>query len=244
MTYTGYDGSNVELMVASSKDLRNWVKHGAAHKLYCQEKNIYLKSKAGSISCRQVGDHHVAAKINGKYWMYWFDDVEKRGDLVRNMRCSISTDLKNWQPVMENGQMKTVLAPRRGMFDSRLTEPGPHALMTDKGIVLIYNGMNLPEGDPHRDSNLRPDTYSAGQALFALDDPSQVIDRTGRYFMTPDKKYEKEGQVNLVCFVEGLVHFKGKYFLYYGTADSKIAVAVWDPNENQPNGRVLWKGPD
>ena len=29
-----------------------------------------------------------------------------------------------------------------------------------------------------------------------------------------------------MCFLEGLVYFKGRWFLYYGTADSKIAVAV------------------
>ena len=46
--------------------------------------------------------------------------------------------------------------------------------------------------------------------------------------MIPDKKYEIEDQIDLVCFLEGLVHFKGTYFLYYGTADSKIAVAIWD----------------
>jgi len=46
------------------------------------------------------------------------------------------------------------------------------------------------------------------------------------YFMKPDKPYEITGQVNYVCFVEGLVQYKGKWFLYYGTADSKIAVAV------------------
>jgi len=132
---------------------------------------------------------------------------------------------------MENDEMKTVLAPRPGKFDSRLTEPGPHALVTNDGIVLIYNGMNLPKDDTKRDRKLEPDTYSAGQALFAVDDPSRNIDRTEHYFMTPDKPYEKEGQVSLVCFVEGLVHFKGKYFLYYGTADSKIAVAIWDPDD-------------
>ena len=38
--------------------------------------------------------------------------------------------------------------------------------------------------------------------------------------------YEVEGQVNQVCFIEGLVPFKGRWYLYYGTADSKIAVAV------------------
>jgi len=34
------------------------------------------------------------------------------------------------------------------------------------------------------------------------------------------------GEVNNVCFVEGLVMFKNKWFLYYGTGDSKIAVAI------------------
>jgi hypothetical protein len=29
-----------------------------------------------------------------------------------------------------------------------------------------------------------------------------------------------------VCFLEALANFNGKWFLYYGTADSKIAVAV------------------
>jgi predicted GH43/DUF377 family glycosyl hydrolase len=32
--------------------------------------------------------------------------------------------------------------------------------------------------------------------------------------------------VNNVCFVEGLVFFRNQWLLYYGTADSKIAVAV------------------
>jgi hypothetical protein len=31
--------------------------------------------------------------------------------------------------------------------------------------------------------------------------------------------------VGNVCFLEGMVFFKGKWLLYYGTADSKIAVA-------------------
>jgi predicted GH43/DUF377 family glycosyl hydrolase len=42
----------------------------------------------------------------------------------------------------------------------------------------------------------------------------------------PEKDYETQGQVNQVCFVEGLIQFKGKWLLYYGTADSKIAVAM------------------
>jgi predicted GH43/DUF377 family glycosyl hydrolase len=62
--------------------------------------------------------------------------------------------------------------------------------------------------------------------LFDINDPTKLIDRLDEYFMKPDKPYELEGQVNQVCFIEGMVPFKGKWFLYYGTADSKIAVAT------------------
>ncbi len=56
--------------------------------------------------------------------------------------------------------------------------------------------------------------------------PENVIDRLDHYFLKPDKPYEITGQVNKVCFAEGLVYYKGQWMLYYGTADSKIAVAV------------------
>jgi len=33
--------------------------------------------------------------------------------------------------------------------------------------------------------------------------------------------------VKNVCFAEGLAFYKDQWFLYYGTADAKIAVAVY-----------------
>ena len=65
--------------------------------------------------------------------------------------------------------------------------------------------------------------------LFDKNEPYKLIDRTPSYFIYPDKDYEKVGKVNEICFIEGLVFFKEKRFLYYGIADSKIAVAMYDP---------------
>lgn len=79
-------------------------------------------------------------------------------------------------------------------------------------------------GDP----NIPEDTYSAGQALFDGSNPSRVIQRSEQYFMTPEKDYELIGQVGNVVFLEGLVRYKGAWYIYYGTADSKIAVAKWE----------------
>ena len=96
-------------------------------------------------------------------------------------------------------------------------------MLTDKGILMIYNSMNLDSGG---DSTIAKGAYCAGQALFDANDPTHLIGRLEQNFLAPDKPYEITGQVNQVCFVEGLVHFNDKWFLYYGTADSKIAVAV------------------
>jgi beta-1,2-mannosidase len=136
-----------------------------------------------------------------------------------------STDLIHWAVLKneENKKMISVLQPRAGYFDSRLVEPGPFALLRPQGIVLIYNSSNAANNN---DTALPKFTYSAAQALFNKTQPWKLINRSNTYFIHPDKPYEKVGEVNEVCFVEGLVYFNNKWFLYYGTADSKIAVAV------------------
>jgi beta-1,2-mannosidase len=210
LTYTAYDGNVARLLIATSTDLKTWSKHGLV--LRGKHKNTW--SKSGAIVAEQNGSRIVAKKVNGKYWMYFGDT---------DLFMATSDDLINWSPVEEDGKLKSVLKPREKYFDSRLVESGPYALLQEKGILLIYNSMNHDSvGDP----SIPKGAYCAGQALFDKNDPSKMIDRLEKDFMRPEKDYEITGQINQVCFLEGLVPFKGKWFLYYGTADSKIAVAV------------------
>lgn len=230
MTYTAYDGSVARLLVASTKDLRSWTKHGPVFKNAENGKFVDLWSKSGSIISKKEGERFIATKINGKYWMYWGDT---------NIYLAWSDDLLNWTPVIdpENGaaeyKLKVVFGPRPGKFDSDLVEPGPQAFITADGILLIYNSRNKAEGG---DPNLPEGTYAAGQILFDINDPAQVVQRSEQYFFKPDKDYEITGQVNNVCFLEGLVEYKGSWYLYYGTADSKIAVAVSSAAGSQAAG--------
>jgi predicted GH43/DUF377 family glycosyl hydrolase len=54
-----------------------------------------------------------------------------------------------------------------------------------------------------------------------------VLDRTENYFIRPELSFELTGQyVAGTVFLEGLVYFKKRWLLYYGTADSKVAVAA------------------
>ena len=214
LTYTAYDGDLARLMVASSPDLRNWTKHGHAFAKAEGGRYVDSWSKSGSIIADYTNGNPEAVTVNGHYWMYWGDT---------DIFLASSEDLINWTPVTVKDTLIKVFMPRKGKFDSDLVEPGPAAMKTSDGILLIYNSRNvLSKGD----SSLPEGTYAAGQAMMDRVDPSRIIRRSKKYFMKPDKAYETTGQVNHVCFVEGLVEYKGKWFMYYGTADSKIAVAV------------------
>ncbi|WP_420155681.1 glycoside hydrolase family 130 protein [Siphonobacter sp.] len=209
MTYTAYDGKTARMMLATSPDLRKWTKHGP---VLGEGKHLKTWSKSGAIVAKQKGDQIVAEKINGKYWMYFGDT---------NLFLAQSDDLIHWTPLEEaDGSLKPIVRPRPGKFDGQLVEPGPYALLTEKGILLIYNSARpIPD---KKDALV----YSAGQVLLDKQEPTKILARTSEPFFIPEKNYELTGQVNNVVFLEGLVPFKNKWFLYYGTADSKIAVAV------------------
>jgi predicted GH43/DUF377 family glycosyl hydrolase len=230
MTYTAYDGTVARLLVATSTDLKKWTKHGSVFTKADNGKYLNLWSKSGSIVSTYVDGKIIATKVNGKYWMYWGD---------QNIWAATSTDLINWEPVEMaanekapialKGQalnmplLKIIVPTRDKMFDADLVESGPPAMLTSKGILLIYNARNLKNIG---DTSLPDGTYTGGQVLLSKTDPTKVIKRLDHYFFKPDKAYELTGQVNNVCFLEGLANYQGKWFLYYGTADSKIAVAI------------------
>jgi predicted GH43/DUF377 family glycosyl hydrolase len=157
----------------------------------------------------------VAARLSGKYWMYW-GEIE--------VRLATSTDLIHWTPVEgSDGKPVVLLAPRPGRFDSALPEVGPPPVLTDKGIVLLYNGKNATE---KRDTRLAPGTYAAGQAVFAADDPAKLASRSAAPFFEPQMPWERSGQYAAgTTFLEGLVRFRQRWFLYYGCADSFVGVA-------------------
>jgi predicted GH43/DUF377 family glycosyl hydrolase len=162
--------------------------------------------------------------------MYWGD---------KYIWAATSDDLLNWAPVEVSpgitqpydttyadfniASLKVVVPTRPGMFDNNIVESGPPAMLTSKGIVLLYNGRNVPKGG---DTSLAEGTYVSSEVLFDKNDPTKIIARMNTYFMKPEKRYELTGSVNNVCFIEALAQYKNRWWLYYGTADSKIAVAV------------------
>ncbi|WP_422082392.1 glycoside hydrolase family 130 protein [Ulvibacterium sp.] len=217
MTYTSWNHKIARLSIAFSKDLITWEKRGLAFAKAHNGKFLDHWSKSGSIVTKMEGGKQIVAKINGKYWMYW-------GEHFVNLAWS--DNLIDWIPLLnEDNDLKVILGARKNKFDSALAECGPPALINDEGIVLFYNGKN--SDDATRDDNLPTGTYSVGKAVFDINNPEKVIFRSDTCLLKPTLPHEMTGQYKSgTVFGEGLVHFRSKWFLYYGTADSYIGVAV------------------
>ncbi len=220
MMYTQWNRKQARLAVATSRNLQQWDKFGPAFAKAYDGRFFDEFSKSASIVTKLVDGKQVIAKIDGKYWMYW-------GEKFVNV--ATSDDLTNWTPILdENGDFLKVITPRPGKFDSELTECGPPAILTENGILLMYNGKNKSgsEGDTLYTAN----SYCAGQALFDATDPTKLIGQLDKPFYIPEADFEKSGQYPAgTVFIEGLVYHQQKWFLYYGCADSRVAVAVYNP---------------
>lgn len=217
MLYTSWNYDTPRLSVATSKDLIHWEKKGPAFAKAYNGKFLNMASKSGSIVTTLKNGNQVVARFNGKYYLYWGENL---------VNLAVSDNLIDWYPNLdENGKLRKVISPRDGYFDSNLTECGPPALLTDKGILLLYNGKNA-EGN-NADPNLPKGTYSVGQILIDANNPEKVLQRADKCILKPTLPHELTGQYKAgTVFGEGLVFFNGKWFLYYGTADSYIGVAI------------------
>src|SRR5258705_3618006 len=196
LTYTGYNKKDAQLCLATSQDLIHWDHKGVILPAY---KGNWNKAwtKSGAI---------VPQKIGGKYWMYWLGTAADKTD---QMGLSYSTDLLQWTEATE-----TAVLPRRpGKFGSQVVEPAPAPILTETGIVLIYNGA---------DDQL---VYRTGVAVFDRKDPRKLLSRTDQPIFGPEKEWEKGGQVPNVVFVEGMARQGKRWLFYYVAADKYVGEA-------------------
>ena len=196
MTYTGYNKKDAQLCLATSQDLIHWDRKGILLPAYKGNWNTGW-TKSGAI---------VPEKINGKWWMYYLGTAPDKRDY---MGLASSGDLLHWS----DATAQPVLPRRAGAFDSRVMEPGPPPIITEAGILLIYNAA---------DENL---VYTTAWALFDKNDPSKLLMRASEPFLRPEKEWQRVGQVPNVVFTEGMVKEKGQWWIYYGGADKYIGAS-------------------
>ena len=200
MTYTGYNLHDAQLCLATSRDLRHWQRHGVILPAYRGAWNTGW-TKSGAI---------VPQRINGRWWMYYLGTRRDKDGKDRDyMGLASSEDLEHWS----DATGKPVLDRRPGAFDSRVMEPGPPPIVTNAGILLLYNGAN--------DALV----YGPGWVLFDKTDPRRVLARSDAPFILPQLEWERVGTVPNVIFLEGATMRAAQPLEltgYYGGADQYI----------------------
>jgi predicted GH43/DUF377 family glycosyl hydrolase len=196
LTYTGYNGKDAQLCLATSKDLIHW-----------QRKGVILPAYRGSWNTKWTKSGAILPeKVKDRWWMYYLGTrTDPDGQERDYMGLASSPDLLHWA----DATSAPVLPRRPGTFDSRVMEPGPAPILTTAGILLLYNGAS--------DALV----YGPAWARFDREDPRKLIARADRPFLLPELDWEKKGVVPNVIFLEGLVESTA----YYGAADHVIGAA-------------------
>jgi predicted GH43/DUF377 family glycosyl hydrolase len=125
---------------------------------------------------------------------------------------SFSPDLEHW------GDFRILLRARRGgWWDANKIGLSPPPLETPEGWLLLYHGVRTTAAGC---------IYRLGFALLDHEDPTKVIRRTDEWVFSPKEDYERQGDVQQVVFPCGWVLVGDELRLYYGGADTCIAMAT------------------
>ena len=93
---------------------------------------------------------------------------------------------------------------------------GAPPIKTPDGWLIIYHGKG--------DNSL----YSLFCLLLDLDDPTKIVRRAETPLLIPTEAFETEGFFGNIVFSNGIVERDGQVFLYYGTADESVGLAITD----------------
>ena len=230
LLHTAYDKDCARLALASSRDLHHWHKHGPIlpdwdTPLWSTRVNAQAKnwSKAGAL---------FPQKVNGRYLLYFGD---------HHIWPAWSDNLTQWSPDQE-----PVLSPRPGFFDAGYLEMGPPPILTDKGWLIIYHGINAIDDVPGQ-----PRIYCLGAALLDKENPAKVIARSAKPLLQPEghervglidiieggfemlntlsheelERRAEEGLLPQAVFCCGAILKDGQVQIYYGAADTSLGQA-------------------
>lgn len=204
LTYSGWDRTTAQLCLATSRDLQTWTKHGPMFPGF----DTFQPQGNGTDGAWSKAGAIVPVPVDGRWLMYFGEG---------SLWYAWSDDLVHWEPGPNDAP---VMTPTPGTFGEFLVEVGPQPVITNNGLILLLHNAAVKSVD----ESVR---YTCGQLLFSPDDPTRVLAQLNRPWLEPSTQEDVHGLVPNVTFVEGLVHFHGTWFAYYGQSDSTLAVATY-----------------
>ncbi len=145
-------------------------------------------------------------------WAMIHRPVPRSTQFGANIWISFSPDLKHW-----GNHQEIILARRGGWWDANKIGLSAPPLRTEHGWLLLYHGVKM---------TVSGSIYRLGMCLLDLNDTLNVLRRTDKWIFGPRAVYEREGDVDDVVFPCGWVVRGDMIYMYYGAADSCIALAT------------------
>ncbi len=233
LTFTAYDGRNALGVLATSTDLKKWIRHGIIVPQITYEKfnelalvNSYLAEKYEYFYLRHnprnkteksmlLWDKNVMffpRKINGQF--VFLHRILPEIQIVKVNELHELTP-EYWHQYFLNIQQHILLSPK---YDHEISYIGGGCppIETEAGWVMIYHGVHDVDGGH---------IYTACAALLDLDNPAIELSRLPYALFVPDVDWELVGIVNNVVFPSGTALFDDTLYIYYGAADKLIGCA-------------------
>ena len=196
MTYTAYDGTNPPRVALTSIALHDFL----------QQRWEWEKPKLISPPGVDDKDACIVKKVRGEGYVAF----HRLGDA---MWLDFLRDLDFPEKKYLTGGI--IAQARKDKWDNVKVGIAAPPLETEKGWILLYNGVSQPGF-----------IYKVGAMLLDYDDPRKVIGRTDRPLFQPTEQYELEGAVPNVVFPCGAAIKDGIIYMYYGGADTVLGVAT------------------
>lgn len=232
MTYVAHDGKNAVTYFAEGPSLFE-LKRG-----HMVSPKIMYKEAAEIFRYQKLKDDYYFyeafyKEFGGKNVLIWHKDCilfpEKVGGQFKMLQ-RILPDIQIigfddfsqfkekyfWIHYLLDELAENVVLESEYTFEERNVGGGCPPIKTPDGWLMIYHGV-------HENNTTR--TYSAGAALLDLEDPSKLIAKLPYPLFTPSNEAESVGLVNNVVFPTGTAQFGDDLYIYYGAADTRIAVA-------------------
>jgi predicted GH43/DUF377 family glycosyl hydrolase len=150
-------------------------------------------------------------KFNG-LWAMLHRPVVGFPHIEGHIWLSTSPDLEHW------GRHQILLHARQGSWwDSNRIGLSAPPMQTEHGWLILYHGVRATASGS---------IYRLGLALLDLNNPARVLRRSDEWIFGPKTAYEREGDVDDVVFPCGWTVRDGTVYMYYGAADSCIALAT------------------
>lgn len=231
--YTAYDGKNALVAYATTKDFRDFKKHGVISPDISYESalEIFRKNKF-PLGYIQFGKRYQ--RVHGKTVKLWDKDmflfprkINGKFVLIHRIMPGIQRlFIDNLSELNENFWLRHL----EKLPDNSLLEPkfwyetwkiggGCPPIETEEGWIFIYHGV---------EQNASEKIYHASAALLDKNDPGKVIGRLRNPLFSPVEAWEREGDVNNVVFPTAAYLEGNELVVFYGAADKRIAAKIID----------------